>query len=193
MKRVCPSTKYNALRFWLVGLKVQQVTDQRLDLRSVTPEALHSADSIEDVLVDSVVLDHTSGLGDRFVVPSLLCIGTVLQAKLLELLSINRNAEFGLQQIESSVGNIGRVPAYRANFPFFPCKPGFQAVLIKTFSVRSSWKTIFTWQKTCALRNAMVRTKTPALHANSPSCDETSQKFGSVATTSISEMQDKVM
>ena len=71
------------------------MADQHLDLRSVTPEALHFADGIEEVLVDVVVLDDSSGLGDRFITPRLLCIGTVLQVKLLELLSIYRDTELG--------------------------------------------------------------------------------------------------
>ena len=75
------------------------MADQHLDLRSVTPEALHFADGIEDVLVDVVVFNDSSGLGDRFVTPSLLCIGTILQVKLLELLSIYRDTELGFGKL----------------------------------------------------------------------------------------------
>ena len=47
-------------------LKVQQMANQHLNLRSVTAEALHFFDGVEEIWIDVVVLNDTSGLGSWF-------------------------------------------------------------------------------------------------------------------------------
>ena len=71
MKGIRPSAKHDALRVRFVSLKVQQMADQHLDLRSVTSEALHFFDGVEEIWIDVVVLDNTSGLGSWFF---MLCV-----------------------------------------------------------------------------------------------------------------------
>ena len=71
MKRIRPSAKHDALSVRLVFLKVQQMADQHLNLCSVTSEALHFFDGVEEIWIDIVVLDDTSGLGSWFF---MLCV-----------------------------------------------------------------------------------------------------------------------
>ena len=86
-KRICPGTEDDTLGVRLVFLKVQQMTDQHLDLRSVTPDAFHFADGFEEIRVDIVVPDDTSGLGSRFVKSrissSSVVVGLIFNAELL--------------------------------------------------------------------------------------------------------------
>jgi len=63
VKRIRPGAEDDTLSVWLMFLKVQQMTDQHLDLCSITPETLHFADGFEEIRVDIVVPDDTSGLG----------------------------------------------------------------------------------------------------------------------------------
>ena len=60
MKGIRPGTEYDALCVRLMFLEVQQVTDQHLDLRPVTSEALHFANGFEKTRVNVVVVDDTS-------------------------------------------------------------------------------------------------------------------------------------
>ena len=87
MKRIRPGTKYDTLRVWLIFLKVQQMTDQHLDLCSVTAKAFHFANSFEEICADIVVPDDTSGLGSWFAKSHILngsvAGDIVLNAKLL--------------------------------------------------------------------------------------------------------------
>ena len=66
-KRICPGTEHDALGIRLVFLKVQQVTDQHLDLHPITSEALHFADGVKEIRADTFILKDTSGLRSFFV------------------------------------------------------------------------------------------------------------------------------
>ena len=62
------------------------MTDQHLDLSSIAPEALHFADGSEEIRIDVVIADDTSGLwswliGSCISVSGVGCI--ILNAELL--------------------------------------------------------------------------------------------------------------
>ena len=87
VKRIRPGTKHDALSVRLMYLKIQQMSDQHLDLSSITSETLHFADGFEEIGVDVVVVDDTSGLGNWFVESCALINsrvgGVILDAELL--------------------------------------------------------------------------------------------------------------
>ena len=101
MKRIRPGTEHDALSIRLMFLKIQQVTDQHLNLCSVTSEALHFADFVEEIRVDIVVLDHTSRLGNLFLMSYLLSgggvWGIIFDAEFLQLVLIDGNTRNDLQ------------------------------------------------------------------------------------------------
>ena len=66
-KRVCPGTKHNTLGPRFVFLKVQQMSDQRLNLCPITSKAFHFADRFQEVRVDIVVLNDATRLRSRFI------------------------------------------------------------------------------------------------------------------------------
>ena len=87
MKRIRPGTEDDTLSIRFMFLKVQQMTDQHLDLCPVTPEALDFADGLEEIHVDIVVANDTSRLGSWFVKSHILSRsgigGIILNAELL--------------------------------------------------------------------------------------------------------------
>jgi len=104
VKRIRPSTEDDTLSVRLMFLKIQQMTDQHLDLRPVTPEAFHFADGFEEICVDIVVPDDTSGFGSWFVKSGILSGnvvgGVILNAELLQLVWVDGNTRGGLQSTE---------------------------------------------------------------------------------------------
>ena len=115
------------------------MADQRINLRSVASEAFYFVDGVEEVRIDVIVFNNTSGLETLFVMPRALSIrfrGIVLNAEFLQLVLDNGNAN-GAPQQSGPYGGSTAVPANRANFPFFPRKPRFQAILHQTFSATS--------------------------------------------------------
>ena len=77
------------------------MTDQHLNLCSVTSEALHFADFVEEIHVDIVILDHTSRLENLFLMSYLLSGGgtwdTIFDAEFLQLVLIDGNTKNDLQ------------------------------------------------------------------------------------------------
>ena len=63
------------------------MTDQHLDLRPVTSEALHFADGFEEIRVDIIVLDDTSGfrnlLADLWILSGSGVGGTIFNVEFL--------------------------------------------------------------------------------------------------------------
>lgn len=99
VERISPCTKYDTLSLRLVFLEVQQMTYQHLDLRSVTPEAWHFADSFEEIRVNIVIRDDASGLGSRLIKPhissSVRVGGVILNVELLQLVFIDGKTKRG--------------------------------------------------------------------------------------------------
>lgn len=124
VERICPSAEHNTLRVWLMLLKVQQMADQHLNLRSVASEAFYFADGAEEVSVDVVVLNDPSGLGGFFILLSIRVRGTVFDTELLELVFVNGNAELPLRKM-GHAEVLTTVPANRTNFPVLPRNPSF--------------------------------------------------------------------
>lgn len=160
------------------------MADQHLDLRSVASEAFYFADCAEKIRVDVVVLDDTSGLGGFSVASCVLSIGVrgnVFDAELLELVLINRNAGVGDQRNEPYRISAA-LPANGTDFPFFPRKPSFYAILRQILSLSS-----------CNLEGQSLPRRKRGRWTNgdegkkknmfglmhSPSCNKTSQKFAS--------------
>ena len=74
------------------------MTDQHLDLRPVTSEALHFADDVEEIRADTIIVEDTSGLGSCFVksrIPS-GSGGAIFDVKFLQLILVDGDAKNGL-------------------------------------------------------------------------------------------------
>jgi hypothetical protein len=57
-------------------------------------------------------------------------------------------------------GSVTDVPTNGTDFPFFPRKPGFQAILIRIFSISSYNQEVdFTSQKTRALCGTVIKAR----------------------------------
>ena len=67
VKGIRPGTEHDALSLRFIFLKIQQMTDQHLNLCPITSEALHFVDGLEEIRVDVVVLNNSSGLRSLFV------------------------------------------------------------------------------------------------------------------------------